>query len=103
MRAKSTFIEVGGVLALLSLPSVATSGVAGKSFKVPQICGTVTDKEGAVIPHAKIRITPKRHPEDARDISSDHDGRFTLPNVKDGELKGRAFQACRKGQQRTRL
>ena len=76
-----------GAAALFSLPLRATTCVAGKSFKVSQVCGAVTDKDGAVIPDAKIQITPKNHLEGEKDARSDKNGDFVIPNVTDGEYE----------------
>jgi len=74
-------------LALSSSPLSATTCIAGKSFTVSQVCGIVTDEDGAVIPDATIHIGPKNHSEDAKEVSSDKDGRFTIPNVVAGEYQ----------------
>jgi hypothetical protein len=78
------------VIGLSALPLHATTCVAGKKFKVRQFCGTVTDKDGAVIPDAKIEITPKGHPEQTKSAISDEDGRFGISNLGDGDYEIRA-------------
>jgi hypothetical protein len=76
-------------VALMSSSLSATTCVAGKSSKVPRVCGVVTDKDGAVMPDAQIQLTPKGHPEGAQAVSSDKDGRFAIPNPKNGEYEMR--------------
>jgi hypothetical protein len=50
----------------------------------------VTDKDGAVIPDTEIQMTRKVHPEAAKNVISDQDGRFDFQNVADGEYEMRA-------------
>ena len=59
MNATSRFAAFGITFVLLCLPLHGTTCVAGKSFKVRQVCGTVTDKPGAAISDAKIELVPK--------------------------------------------
>jgi len=77
------------VVAVVTLPLNATTCVAGKKFKVRQVCGTVTDKYGAVIPDAKIEIAPIHRPEAAKNVSSDQNGQFAFPDVRDDEYEMR--------------
>ena len=72
---------------MLTWPLSATTCVAGQKFRVRQVCGTVTDKDGAVIPDAKIKITLKGHSQAATDLSSDQIGNFAVPSVTDGEYE----------------
>jgi hypothetical protein len=65
----------------------ATVCIPPKKFDVQQVCGTVTNKDGAVIPNATIEVTPIQHPEARKKISSDKKGRFALPNVTDDEYE----------------
>jgi Carboxypeptidase regulatory-like domain len=81
---KFTFVLV---VAISVSPLSATTCVAGKKFKVRQVCGTVTDKAGAVIPDTKIEITPNGHPEQAKDTVSGNDGRFEISNLRDGDYE----------------
>src|SRR5438105_3778179 len=78
---------VGITLVLLCLPLHGTTCVAGKSFKVRQVCGTVTDKPGAAISDAKIELVPKGHPEGVQEIPSDQEGGFAFSNVPDGQYE----------------
>ena len=86
MSARSALTTIVAV-SLSSSPLSATTCIAGKSFKVPQVCGIVTDKDGAVIPDATIHISPENHSEDAKEVTSDKDGRFAIPNVVAGEYQ----------------
>jgi hypothetical protein len=84
---KFTFVLVA---VMAALPSHATTCVAGKKFKVRQVCGTVTDEDGAVIADTKIEITPSGHPEQVKNAISGQDGTFAVSNLPDGEYEIRA-------------
>jgi hypothetical protein len=84
---KFTFVFVA---VMSALPSHATTCVAGKKFKVRQVCGTVTDKDGAVIPGTNIEITPSGHPEQVKNAVSDQDGTFATSDLGDGDYEIRA-------------
>jgi hypothetical protein len=90
VNVRSALVAVASAVAFFSLHSNATTCVAGKNFKVPQVCGTVRDKYGAVISDTEIQITPKGHPEAAKSVISDQDGRFDFQNVGEGEYELRA-------------
>ena len=85
MKVRSVIAMISCAATFFSIPLDATTCVAGKSFKVPQLCGTVTDKDGAVIPDAKVQITRKGHSGQINDASSDKYGSFVITNVADGE------------------
>jgi hypothetical protein len=70
-----------------SVPLYATTCVAGRKFKVHELCGTVADKQGAVIPDAKVQVTPKGQPEEMKELSSDQEGRFAFQTIADGEYE----------------
>lgn len=75
------------VVVASTLPLCATICIPPKKFNVRQVCGAVTDKDGTVIPNAAIEVTPIHHPEARKNISSDQNGRFALPNVADEEYE----------------
>ena len=87
MKSRSMFAAFGIVFVLSCLTLHATTCIAGKSFKVPQVCGIVADKQGAAIPNATIQLTPKGHSENAKEISSGEEGRFIFSNVADGQYE----------------
>jgi hypothetical protein len=74
------------VLSLMSSSaSHATTCLQGRTVKVRQVCGLVTDEYGAAVPDAKIEVVPTTRPSDPKDTSSDQNGRFTFPKVPNGE------------------
>ena len=87
MKARSIFAALTIMFIISSRSLHGTTCIAGKTFKVSQTCGTVTDKDGAVIPDAKIQVTPKDHPEGAKEIVSDQEGKFALQNASDGQYE----------------
>jgi hypothetical protein len=75
------------MFAISTLPMLATTCLLGKKFKVRQVCGIVIDKHGVAVPDARIELIPAARPHEATKTGSDQHGRFTLPNIPDGECE----------------
>jgi hypothetical protein len=48
-----------GTLLLAGTSAMATTCIAGRSFKVRQVCGQVKDSTGVAIPDASVELTKK--------------------------------------------
>jgi hypothetical protein len=83
-----TAIAVLGAAALLAgSDAVATTCIAGKSFKVRQVCGQVKDFGGAAIPDASVELTKKGESRAIFTEQSDSDGKFHFRHVPDGDYE----------------
>jgi Carboxypeptidase regulatory-like domain len=87
VRSKNTSAVLSLLFATSTSPVRATTCIPGKKFKVPQVCGIVTDKHGIAVPDAKIELVPTDRPRETAEISSDQQGRFTFSNAPNGDYE----------------
>jgi hypothetical protein len=66
---------------------VATTCVAGRSFKVRQVCGQVKDFSGVAIPDASVELTKDGESQAVFTEQSDSDGKFHFRHVPDGDYE----------------
>jgi hypothetical protein len=74
---------------LFSISTFGTTCVAGKSFKVRQVCGHVRDFAGASIPGAIIQISPKGRADSISKTNTDSSGNFRFEGLPAGEYEMR--------------
>jgi hypothetical protein len=80
---------LGAATLLAESGAVATTCIAGKSFKVRQVCGQVKDFSGAAIPDASVELTKQGESQAIFTEQSDSDGKFHFRHVPDGDYEVR--------------
>jgi hypothetical protein len=76
-----------GILLLAGPSAMATTCIAGRSFKVRQVCGQVKDFTGVAIPDASVELTKKGGSQAAFTEQNDSDGKFHFRHVPDGDYE----------------
>ncbi len=94
MRIAAIAVLIGTLL-LGGASAMATTCIAGRSFKVRQVCGQVKDFTGVAIPDASVELTKKGESQAAFTEQSNSDGVFLFRHVPDGDyelrVKSRIF------------
>lgn len=86
MRTAAIAVLIGTLL-LVGASAKATTCIAGRSFKVRQVCGQVRDFTGVAIPDASVKLSKKGESQAAFTEQSDSDGKFHFRHVPDGDYE----------------
>ncbi len=75
------------IILLTGSSATATTCIAGKSFKVRQVCGQVKDFAGLAIPNATVQLRKNGDTDVRFALQTDNDGKFRFSNVADGDYE----------------
>ena len=72
---------------VVTTTSSATTCIAGKKFKIRQVCGQVRDGGGAEIPDAKVQVISQGQVRVVAEAQTTSDGTFALADIASGDYE----------------